>query len=219
MLVNTCNYTGVSLTAASATSFTCKNTFGTFSDSAATVTANSDYIDSFTKTAAGATCSGISDGLSKYKCYANAYFQDSNRNASGCSTEFRFNWNATTTADFVVTDGSRDKPKQQYLTSVVDFSPDGQSFKFEDEQGESVSVQVGSSSIVCRIAQKMVLKMTALSSTKLLVDMTQSAFLKDTTVAACVGEKNNSAANSGQGSELYRRLREGNSKFLFYLNK
>ncbi len=219
MYVNSCSYTGVTSAAASSASFTCTNVFGTFASAAMTTPITNDYIDSFSKVNSGSTCSSIPDDLQRYKCYANAYFQDSNRDNSGCTTDYRFNWNASSIADFVVKDGSRDKPKQQYLTSIVDYSPDGKSFTLEDEQGESVSVQVGTSSIVCRVSNRMILKVTSLSANKLLVDLTQSALLKDTTVAACVGEKQNSTANSGQGSELYRRLQEGNSKFLFYLTK
>lgn len=223
MYVNSCSYTGVSGAVASAAAFTCTNVYGTFTNAAATAPAAAGaYLASFLKVNSGSLCSAIVDDLQRYRCYANAYFQDGgNRNSGGCSTEYRFNWQAQTAANFVQVDESRDKPKQQYLTSVVTYSPDGKSFTLEDEQGESVSVQVDTSSIVCRIAAKTVLKGTALPGTtnKMLIDLSQSAYLKDTTIASCVSEKNNSTANGGHGTELYQRLQEGNAKFLFTLTK
>ncbi len=217
MNLSSCTYTGVSPSVASSANFTCSNLFGTFTDASATTAAgNGVYMQSFEKIAAPATCSSIPDQLQRYKCYANAYFNDSSRNDSGCSTEFRFNWQTDSAANFVVLDGSRDKPKKQYLTSIVTYSPDGKSFTLEDEQNESVSVQLGESSIVCRIANKITIKGTAISSTQMLMDLSESAYLKDSSIPACVGEKNN--ADNG-GSELYHRLQEGNGKYLFYLNK
>jgi hypothetical protein len=218
--VNTAVYAAVPTNVASATAFTCSNVWGTFTDSTATTAAASNaYIQTFEKVSAGSLCSGIADDLQRYKCYANAYFQDTNHNGSGCGTQYRFNWNATSINDFVFQDGSRDRPKQQYVTSIVNYSPDGQSITLEDEQSESVSVQVGTSSIACRVVNKTILKATASGAGKMLVDLTQSAFLRDTNVPACVGEKNNSTADSGNGSELYRRLNEGNMKSIFYLQK
>ena len=221
MTVSTCSYTGILSTVASASAFVCTNTMGVFTDSAATsAAANGVYMQTFSKVLAGALCRNVLDGLQRYKCYANAYFKDSsNRTNTGCRTEWRFNWNATSTADFVSQDGSRDKPKQQHLTGIVTYSPDGQSMTVEDEQNESVSIQNGTGSIVCRVSRKTTMKATSISASKMLVDLTQSAFLRDTNVAACVGEKNNTTADMSRGSELYRRLQEGNGKFLFYLVK
>jgi hypothetical protein len=220
MKVSSCSFSGVSTNVASAAAFTCSNTWGTFTDANATTPAtNGVFMQTFTKVNAGSLCSGISDQLSKYKCYANAYFSDPTRNDTGCSTEWRFNWNAANVNDFVVSSDSHDKPKQQYLTSIVDYSADGKSFTLEDKETEGVSVTSGTSSIVCRIARKTIIKGSQISTTKILVDLTQSAYLVDSTVAACIGEKNNSTANSGYGTELFQRMKDGNGKFLFYLNK
>jgi len=219
MNIHTSTYTGVSGSVASSAAFTCTHVYGIFSDAGATVPVPSVYMASFNKVTAGATCSGIGDDLQRYRCYANAYYKDDSRNESGCSMEYRFNWQASTIADFVSIDGSRDKPKGQHLTGVVTYSPDGKSFTLEDEENLSVSVQNGEASIICRIANKTILKATSVNASTILVDLTESAFLKDSTIAACVGEKNNSTADGGHGSELYRRLSDGNQKFLFTLNK
>ncbi len=220
MKFQSCAYTAVSNTIASAANFSCTNTWGTFTDANATApAAGGVYMQTFAKVNAGSTCSSIGDQLTRYRCYANAYWQDPNHNGSGCTTELRFNWNATNAADFVAVDGSRDNPKDQYLTSIVNYSPDGKSFTLEDNENEGVSVQAGTSSVVCRVTRKTILKATELTATKLLVDLTESSYLTDTQNALCVGEKNNSSANGGNGTDLHRRVKEGNGKFIFYLTK
>lgn len=210
-----CTYSGVADTVADASTFVCTWGGGLFTDGTATTayTGNSNWgPNSATKVSAGAACSGISDNLNRYKCYADAYFQDSGRQGSGCSTEYRFNWQAQSASDFVVSTDAMDRPKQNYLTALVNYSTDGNSFTLEDEQTEAVSVQNGTGSIPCRVSRRMSLKGSKVSATQLLVELNQSATLQDTTVAACVGEKNN------QNSELYHRMQD-NGKFLFTMMK
>ncbi|MGZ3746261.1 MAG: hypothetical protein ACXWRE_02925, partial [Pseudobdellovibrionaceae bacterium] len=161
-----------------------------------------------------------SGDLDKLKCYANYYFQ--NQPNLSCGKDYRFNWNATTAADFVQVD-HRDKPKSNYLTNLVTYSSDGNTFFLEDHQDDGVQISTGSGSTAgstfCRIERTTLLKGSKVTDTKMLIELNQSVALLDTTNAACVASKNDSTANNGNGSELYNRTVRESANQLFYMTK
>ncbi len=212
-----CPYTGISPSVASAAAFTCTSTYGVFSNANLSSVVTGDWIDSWDGITAGTPCKNIVDDLQRYRCYANAYWQ--HRPSGGCVKRYDFNWGATDVADFVV-DNHRDKPEGQFLTNLVTYSADGNSFFLEDHEGGGVQVQSGSSSTTfCSTDRTTLLKGTKVNSTKMLIELNESVALQDTTNAACVAAKNDSTSNSGQGSELYQRMHGDSMKSYFYLVK
>ncbi len=221
MSSNTCAYSGVSGTVASDASFTCTYTGGIFADAAITTPFSTSSYVNLDTIAAGTSCSAILSGnLDQMKCYANYYNQ--NRPSLACGKEYRFNWNATSTGNFVQPE-TRDKPKSNYLTNLVTYSADGNTFILEDKSQDGIQLSTGSGSnagsTFCRFEQQTVLKGTKVTDNKMLVELKQSGVLLDTLNAACVASKNDTTSNSGNGSELYNRVVKQNSKELFYMTR
>jgi len=222
MTVNGCSYTGIASSAASEPDFKCTHISGTFDDSALNTPSNltNDWVI-LDQVAANTSCSGLSADIDKAKCYANYYFTHRPSNVS-CEQQYRFNWNATTLADFVQKD-NLDKPKASFLTNVVTYSTDGNSFFLEDHKSDGVQVSTGTGSSAgstyCRIEKTTLLKGSKVNDSKMLVELNESGALLDTTNAACVAAKNDSTANSGNGSEVYQRVVKETQKALFYMTK
>jgi hypothetical protein len=173
--------------------------------------------------AANSLCSSIYDGssdatkLAAFKCYANVYWQ--NKPSSGCNQEYDFNWDATTSADFVRV-RNRQTPDQNYVTNIVNYSADGSSWTLEDHQDGGTTVSTGTNnSTFCHTDQMILLKGTKVSDTKMLVELNQSTTLKDTLVPACVAAANDTVSNGGSGSQLYQQVNGNNGKSMFYLTK
>jgi hypothetical protein len=224
MVSNACTYTGIAASVASEADFKCSYIGGMYDDAAlatpSTVAPN-DYVV-MDQVAVGATCSGLSTELDQLKCYANAYYQNINSISLGCAQEYRFNWNATLPADFVQVN-HRDKPKSNFLTNIVTYSADGNSFFLEDKESDGIQLSTGSGSTAgstfCRFERQTLLKGTKVSDVKMMIELNQTGVLLDTTNAACVASKNDSTANGGNGSELYQRVVRENAKELFYMTK
>lgn len=214
----------------------CTHTGGRFADNAGNPNLNSplslppgdDLAQPVTLLQAGNECftagsSSTARILAGYRCYANAYYR--NRDAAGgnnCAREYNFNWNATKPEDFVRRDDFKGRPKNAFLTNILNYAADGQSAVLEDEESENVQIQGSSdSNTFCRIVLKTQITIKAVTATKLLFELKDSGRMASTE-AACVAAahaaalEDKSPSNMNRSELSYRLQAE---KMLFYINK
>ncbi|MBX9768614.1 MAG: hypothetical protein K2X47_15175 [Bdellovibrionales bacterium] len=231
-----CSYTGAPVSGAASQTFTCTFSNGMFTESGGNFTASSaTNVDHSTLSwaslvAQGGKCKDIVTGgnaakrLAQYKCYANAYFQNGGGGGgSGCSTRFNFNWNAVAYADFVIDEG-RGKPRGNFMTNVITYSPDGSTMFINDEQDEYREIRgSGSSSVRCNLGRTTKIVMKKVADNKLLFDMQDSTRLKSTDAAcrASANAKDSAGAclTGNNGADVCQALKEGNQKQMAYLTK
>lgn len=229
-----CTYTGAPTSGAASQTFTCTFSHGMFTESGGNFTAaNPTNLDHTTLTYAslvsqGGFCKSITANtdaarLAQYRCYANAYFQGGGGGGSGCSTRFNFNWNATSAADFVIDEG-RGKPRGNFMTNIVTYSPDGTTMFINDEEDEYREIRgSGSASVRCELGRTTKIVMKKIADNKLLFDMQDSTRLKSTDAAcrASANAKDSAGAclSPGNGADVCEALKEGNRKQMAYLTK
>lgn len=162
---------------------------------------------------AGAT---TAQKLAGFRCYAESYWNGSSA-SGGCSREYNFNWQATNPDNFVIAD-YRGKPKNAFITNILNYSADGQMATLEDQETEKITVQTGNgSSTFCDISRRIVLNFKAVSATQLLVDLRESGRMASTN-AACIAAANDAMTDAaGADGHLKGSLRD--SKMIFYMNK
>jgi hypothetical protein len=229
---DSCTYTNVDPDGsgpASATSFTCRHIGGQFQDSSGSPNLSSVLTFASpayflgqpeTLVAQGQACKGISNRLMALQCYAENYYSAGGGDV-GCGREWHFDWSATDAAKFVIPD-YRGKPKANFLTDVASYSADGQSASVNNEENETIMVQTGESSqTACTMARLTQLSFKKISDTKLLVDLTQSGRITNTTDAACAALAQRVAKGeweqNGGGPNLTNELKK--QQFLFYMTK
>lgn len=171
--------------------------------------------------AAGAQCNAAGSGnnqakLLAYQCYANIYYQE-NASQGGCARDYRFNFAATTPEQFVDT-GGRGKPKNAFITNIIDYSADGQSATVNDEENSTITVQTGSSSSTfCEIGRLTGITVTKINDSKLLFNLVQRGQMLSTDAACQAVAKEALAGNYNGPGDLQYELAE--NKFIFYMTK
>jgi len=224
---NTCTYTGVDHDNDSATatiSLSCSHTGGQFTDSSGPTTTpltlnSGEYLGQPTTiVASGQTCASITDGstalkLAAYRCYAEAYWSTTQASVA-CKREYNFNWAATTAADFAQ-DSERGKPKNAFITNILNYTTDGQTAILEDEETNSFTVTTGAnSSTFCEASRRTVISFKKLSDTRMLVDLKESGQMNSTT-AACVGAAKDALAGKNVGGGDLQHILQP-QKMIFY---
>lgn len=155
--------------------------------------------------------------LAAYRCYANAYWQsgDSQTQDGSCRRDYQFNWQATNTTDFVSRDDFKGRPRNAFVTNILNYALDGKSAMLEDEETESVTIPTSAnSSTFCRVVRKTQLTFKSITATKMLVELRESGRMASTD-AACVAAAN--VAMTDKQNELHWMLEP--VKMFFYLNK
>ncbi len=226
---NSCTYTSVNHDGDAATpaiSLECSNTGGQFtnvssapSTTALTLTAGQYLGQPETLLANGANCSSVGSAtdaakLIAYRCYANAFW--SATKTGGCQREYRFNWMTTDPTKFI--DSGRGKPKEAFITNILNYSADGQTAILEDEETSTVTIATGpTSSSGCDVAKNTVLTFTKISATRLLVDLRMTGQMKSTS-PACVGAAKDAIAGKSVqgGGDLSHDLTP--QKMIFYVD-
>lgn len=220
------NHDGVSSTAA--ININCTYTGGQFADSSGNPSStpinlpDGQYLGKpETIIAYNAPCHSASGTtaatLAAYRCYANAYWQSSGGQTQdgSCRRDYQFNWQATNTADFISRDDFKGRPKNAFVTNILNYALDGKSAVLEDEETESVTIPTSAnSSTFCRVVRKTQLTFKSITATKMLVELRESGRMASTN-AACVAAAN--AAMTDKQNELNWMLEP--MKLFFYLNK
>lgn len=225
---NSCTYSSVDHDndpATPAISLTCTHTGGQVTNSSgaptstALVLGQGEYLGEPTPIAtAGATCASIGSGtpartLAAYQCYAQKFWE-TNADAGNCARRYEFNWAATTPEDFA-RDNDRKKPKNAFLTNVLNYAGDGNTATMEDEEVSTITVSTGAnSSTFCNVARRTVISFRRISDSRLLIDLRESGQMNSTS-AACVGAAKDALAgkNVGGGSQLESDLKPQNTIF------
>lgn len=216
---NSCVYSNVvPRPGAAATNFTCTYAGGLFSDitlNTAVAPTNTPFVHD-TLIAQGGSCAVASPNssqlLAAYKCFANVYFQD--RPRGSCMRDYDFNWSATTAQSFVVA-GKGDKPRANFLTDIVQYSADGNTFFLNSTEREMGQVREGNRTVFCDVDRFTRISGKKISDSRLLFDLTQGGRLVNIDNPAC-----RAAATSTDDSVQndIRHMVRG-EKFLFYLDK
>lgn len=231
---NECTYPSIDPDGASGTATTmdvkCEHTGGQFTDSngptsSELVLSPGEYLGRpETILAQGAACStaGTSSTaaiLAGYRCYANAYWTARDQaDGGGCEREYRFNWQATNPWDFVSRDDFKGRPKNAFITNILNYASDGKSATLEDEETESITIPTSQNgSTFCRVVRKTLISFKSISATKMLVELRENGRMASTD-AACVAAANEAITATGQNqSELTSTLKP--MTLFFYLNK
>lgn len=115
-----------------------------------------------------------------------------------CARDFRFNWQATTPADFAQ-DNDRGKPKNAFITNILNYTPDGKVATLEDEEVNTITVNTGAtSSTFCKASRRTTVSFKKISDARLLVDLRQAGQMNSTS-AACVGAAKDALAGKNIG--------------------
>ena len=188
-----------------AMNFTCKNSFGMFVDANLTseYTVSGQWHPIQPKSQHVSYCRQITDTLQKYRCYAEA----SNDGGGGgpdawgtCAREFRFNWGATTAGEFVQSTG-RDKPDAAFITDVVSYSADGLTMNVEHADKEVRTVGGDGKEVFCTVVKNTKIKVTKLTDTKLLFDLTEDARMENQDNQACIAAAKSEFRNDIRGNK------------------
>ncbi len=230
---NSCTYSnadhdGVSSTAA--VSFYCTHTGGEFTDvdgapSATPMDKSGGRYLGKPETIIGSTdlchsASGtVAATLAAYRCYANAYWQGGGGQTQdgSCGREYNFNWQAISPADFISKDDFKGRPKNAFITNILNYAADGKSAILEDEESEGVTIQTSAnSSTFCQVSRKTVISFKSITATKMLVELKENGRMASTD-AACVAAANEAVAHPSDDNNLSWMLEP--MKLYFYLNK
>ncbi len=209
---NSCTFTGVDHDndgATPAINLTCTNTGGQVTDSSGTPTSTplvvsmGQFLGQPVPVAmSGATCSSIGNSddahtLAAYRCYAESFWNGS-APTGACTRDYRFNWSATTPEDFAQ-DSERGKPKDAFVTNILNYSADGLTATLEDEEIETITINTGaSSSTFCKASRRTAISFKKISDTRMLVDLRQTGQMNSTN-AACIGAAKDALAGKNVG--------------------
>lgn len=203
---NSCDYTnvdpdgsdgisvnGTTIVNKPAMNFTCRHSGGMFSNSGLTTvftpSGGSNWHRIIPKEQLVSHCHEVSDTLTRYRCYAEALHSNGGGGGgpsswSSCAKDYRFNWGATDPANFVMTEG-RNKPDAAFITNMINYSPDGTSASVYDERKEVRTVGGDGKEAFCPIVKTTEIKVTKLSETRLLFDLTEGGRVEGLDNAAC----------------------------------
>ncbi|WP_413288800.1 hypothetical protein [Bdellovibrio sp. HCB337] len=224
---HTCTYTNVdhdNSGTTAAISLSCTHTGGQFTDSTGPTTTplttnSGEYLGQPTTiVASGQPCESIGDAttadkLAAYRCYAEAYWSTNNA-TSTCQREYRFNWAATTPEEFAQ-DSERGKPKNAFITNILNYTPDGTMATLEDEETESFTINTGAnSSTFCETSRRTVISFKKVSDTRMLVDLKQTGQMNSTSAACQGAAKDALAGKQVGGGDLQHILTP--QKMIFY---
>lgn len=230
----TCNYTGVDhdgVSGTAAINLTCSHVGGQFSNNSGNPNLSSPFSPASGEylgkpepiLAQGAACSSAGSGssaaiLAGYRCYANAYWKSGGgHTGGGCQREYSFNWQATTPWDFVSRTDFKGRPKNAFLTNILNYAADGKSATLEDEESESVTIPTSANgSTFCRVVLKTQISFKSITATKILTELKQGGRMASTD-AACIAAANEALTNNNDSNNLSWMLRS--QKLYFYLNK
>lgn len=229
---NTCTYTAADHdgnTATPAISFRCTYTGGLFNDNSGVPDITSQpnmtgkfmgppahIIDQGDSCAVGGAIPTDAQKLAGYRCYAESMWNGSEP-SGGCTREYNFDWQATVPAKFVMSD-YRGKPKNAFLTNILQYSTDGQTATLEDERNEKITIPTGNgSSTFCDIAHRTTMSLKSISANKILIDFHEGGRMASTN-AACVAA-GNAASNDDQNADGHVKDKLSGMKMMFYLNK
>ncbi|WP_409478271.1 hypothetical protein [Pseudobdellovibrio sp. HCB154] len=229
---NECHYTNVDPDGSGPMgniNMTCKHIGGQFTDAGGNPSStqytpgSGEYLGRpETILAQDAACSSAGSGsnaaiLAGYRCYANAYWRARDQaSGGGCEREYRFNWQAVNPWEFVSRDDFKGRPKNAFITNILNYAADGKSATLEDEETESMTVPTSANgSTFCRVVRKTLLSFKSITATKMLVELKESGRMASTD-AACVAAAN-AALTSSQETELKYTLTP--MTLYFYLNK
>lgn len=235
-----CTYVNVDPDGASGTTtamnIRCSHTGGQFNDNAGNPNLSSPYTPSGNEfmgqpeplLTMGSQCNTVGSSstarvLAGYRCFANAYYQFRDElSGGGCSREYNFNWQATKPEDFVRRDDFKGRPKNAFVTNILNYAADGQSAILEDEESENVQIQGSAdSNTFCRVVLKTQITIKAVTATKLLFELKDSGRMASTE-AACVAAANAAASEDKSPSNMNRSelsYRLEPMKMIFYINK
>lgn len=233
---DSCTYVGVDPDGVSGTLTTmnikCSHTGGQFNDTAGNPSLGSPYVPTMGEfigqpealLTQGNPChtagsSSTARTLAGMRCYAQVYQQYRDLvSGGGCGREYQFNWNAIKPEDFVRRDDFKGRPKNAFLTNVLNYAADGQSAVLEDEESENVQIQGSSdSNTFCRVVRRTQINIKAVTSTKLLFELKETGRMASTE-AACIGAANEAiTADDAHKTELTWMLKP--QKMIFYINK
>lgn len=210
---NSCTFTGVDHDNSGTTptiNLTCTNIGGQVTDSAGAptstglVTNPGEYLGQPVALASnGATCASIGSAtdaatLAAYRCYAESMWNGGPQPSGSCTRDYHFNWSATTPGDFAQ-DSERGKPKNAFVTNILNYSADGQTATLEDEEIETITINTGAtSSTFCKASRRTVISFKKISETRMLVDLRQSGQMNSTN-AACIGAAKDALAGKNVG--------------------
>lgn len=175
-----------------AMNFTCRNSGGMFTNSTLTTEwtpSGSNWHRIVPKEQIVTNCHEVSDTLTRYRCYAEAMESGGGggggpENWGSCKKDYRFNWGATTPETFVMTEG-RNKPDAAFITNMISYSPDGTSASVYDERKEVRTVGGDGKEAFCPIVRTTEIKVTKVTDTKLLFDLTEAGRVEGLENAAC----------------------------------
>jgi hypothetical protein len=156
-------------------------------------------------------CREIKDTLTRYRCYADNFHQDGGGDGPAkwgtCEKQYHFNWGADTPAEFVMSHG-RNKPDAAFITNLINYSPDGASASVYDEEREVRTVGGDGKEVFCPIVRTTEMKITKISDTQLLLDLSEGGRVEGLDNQACAA-----AARTEFKYDIQTK------KFMFYLNK
>lgn len=146
--------------------------------------------------------------IAQLRCYADYYHQSVTeqtlRDENACYKRVELNWEATEPSDFVRENGVKGAVNQ-FVIELLRYT-DNDTATFRQEEDRNEGVEVNGKWQPCAVVEKFTMTLKRISDTKILGDMQMDTVLKDTN-PTCVA-----AASAG-------KLRVGESKTMFYLNK
>ena len=230
----TCTYTGANhdgVSGTAAINLTCSHVGGQFSNNSGNPNLSSPFSPVSGEylgkpepiLAQGAACSSAGSAtpaaiLAGYRCYANAYWKSGGgQTGGGCQRDYSFNWQATTPWDFVSRSDFKGRPKNAFVTNILNYAADGKSATLEDEESESVTIPTSANgSTFCRVVLKTQISFKSITATKILAELKQGGRMASTD-AACIAAANEALTNSSDSNNLSWMLQS--QKLYFYLNK
>ncbi|XGC80509.1 hypothetical protein ACES2L_14355 [Bdellovibrio bacteriovorus] len=164
----------------------------------------------------GASCSvaygaGDAKKMAVYRCFAQALHGGGGGN---CDARYSFNWAATTPANFLM-DNGHSKPKQNFITDILTYSSDGNSFFVDNFEHETVAVSQNGMMNYCEIERNIKVTGVKASSTSMVVSVVQTGRVQNFENAACVAASN--SQDNMNGADIYYMVH--GAKMMFTLNK
>lgn len=231
---NRCLYTGIDPDGSGPLSninMECMHTGGSFNNMGGVPNLASPYTPSNNEylgkpepiLAQGAACSSAGTAtpaaiLAGYRCYANAYWKSGGgRSAGGCQQDYNFNWQAQTPWDFVDRKDFKGRPRNAFVTNILNYAADGKSAVLEDEEEENITVPTSANgSTFCKVLRKTQLTFKSITATKMLVELKEGGRMASTD-AACVAAANEAKTSTSNDNRLGEVLEP--MTLYFYLNK
>lgn len=206
---------------ATAASFTCRYGNGNFTSSALTTAATAvDWGGSTMPDkilAQNQNCSTLNlngsaaEKLAAYQCYAQSY----DRPDSGCVRNYRFNWGAVTAEEFVMDDG-RGRPESNFLTDLLTYSADGNTYFVNNSEREVVGIRGAQTSVeFCEIERSTKIIGKKVSNSQQLFSVIMSGTLISSGKTACVAAVN--GADTWENGNLSYKIK--GQKMMFLMNK